>query len=436
MSLKDLYQLFLKHPVISTDTRNISQGSIFFALKGENFNGNTFANDALIKGAAYAIVDEKPATPSEQIILVENVLTTLQNLGNYHRKQLQIPIIGITGTNGKTTTKELVSAVLSQKYKVAFTRGNLNNHIGVPLTLLSMNSSIEIGVVEMGANHIGEIGQLSRIAEPDYGIITNIGKAHLEGFGSFEGVIKAKTELYDFIKEKNRTLFVNIDNAILSSEAEKRKCHIIYYGSEKGHLFKANIIDSDPYLKVNIFLNNDTTESKTIKSQLIGAYNFENILVAITIGLYFKIPIDNIIEAIANYTPSNNRSQLLEKGGNTFILDYYNANPSSVEVAITNFNNLNSKGKAKVIMLGEMLELGNNSEYEHNRTIEHLAQCNFDLVYLVGKAFQNIPDNKNFKLFENSTELKEYLKRNTIENSIILLKGSRGVKMEVVLETF
>lgn len=434
MNIEDLYKVYIEHPVISTDSRNIPKGSIFFALKGEKFNGNEFALTALIKGAAFAIIDEEKFKSGVHTILVDNVLQTLQKLANYHRKKLNIPLIAITGSNGKTTTKELLYSALSTKYNVFATKGNLNNHIGVPLTLLSMENSTEIGVVEMGANHLGEIDFLCKIAEPNYGIITNIGKAHLEGFGSFEGVIKAKTELYRFIDKSNGTIFFNSDNDILLDETLKISCKTIAYGSEKKDNYcSGEIYPSDSFLRFSIKQNTSKDSSdEIIDTHLIGNYNFENALAACAISLYFQVPVETIKSGIAKYMPVNNRSQLVNISSNKLLLDYYNANPSSVEAAISNFDLIETLLN-KVVILGDMFELGDQSDVEHEKILTILKTKNFDTVYLVGERFAKIKDNP-FKTFENATDLKNYLGKNKIASSYILIKGSRGVKLEIVAE--
>jgi UDP-N-acetylmuramoyl-tripeptide--D-alanyl-D-alanine ligase len=437
MLIEDLYKLFKQNPVICTDSRNILPGCMFFALKGNNFNGNCYAEEALNKGASYSIIDEQEFKKNNNYVLVDNVLVTLQKLANYHRKQLNIPIIAITGTNGKTTTKELITAVLSKKYKVTATAGNLNNHIGVPVTLLSMNESSEIGVVEMGANHLNEINELCTIAEPGFGLITNIGKAHLEGFGSFRGVIKAKTELYKYLDKSNGEIFYNAENPVLIKPLNKLTCQKIAYGVSIRSLFSTRSVLSDPYLNFEMVLNEQSNTSGNIfvQTQLIGFYNLENVLAAIRIGIYFNVPTKEIISAIKEYIPTNFRSQFKEAGSNQLLLDFYNANPSSMEVAIDNFKNISVGNRKKVIVLGEMLELGVESKKEHLKLLQLLESSGFKDVFLVGKGFRSI-DPIHFKYFDNSDLLKEYLDSYKIENSFILIKGSRGVKLEKILDCF
>lgn len=423
---EEIYQLFGENPVICTDTRKIEENCIFFALKGENFNGNKFAGTALEKGAGFAIIDEKEFLISDKTILVENVLQTLKDLANLHRKKLGIPILAITGTNGKTTTKELTSAVLSQKYKVSFTEGNLNNHIGVPLTLLKMNSETQFGVVEMGANHPGEIADLCVIAEPDFGLITNIGKAHLEGFGSFEGVVKTKSELYHYIKSKNGTVFYNHDNPILSELTEDIKNKISYGNANAG--FTGELIYLPPFvhLKANfkkgvLYLNTNLT----------GDYNFENILAAACIGNYFEVDPLLIQKALKEYYPQNNRSQLITKNGLKIIMDAYNANPTSMHASIKSF--LSDISDIHYLILGDMLELGDYSRQEHIAILELLKNYPLAHVFTAGKNFLEISENYNCQSFLNVELLCDFLQKNPITGGNILIKGSRGIQLEKVL---
>ena len=415
MNIGDLYKLYITHGLVDTDTRNIRKNTMFFALKGETFNGNKFAEEAIANGASYAVVDEAVYKTSEKIILVDDVLQTLQELANYHRNQLKLPIIALTGSNGKTTTKELINAVLSTKYKTTATVGNLNNHIGVPLTLLSMNSNTEIGIVEMGANHHKEIEFLSEIANPDFGYITNFGSAHLEGFGSLEGVVKAKSELYDFLREHKKKVFVNSNDA-KQVELTKGMESILFVKEMK-------LVDADPFVKLSY-------KGQVVKSNLIGAYNFANLSAAITIGEYFNVSTKQIKEAIEHYVPSNNRSQVINTEKNKIILDAYNANPTSMKAALESFKDL--KATQKTIILGDMFELGEYSFLEH-QTIANLAQgFNIDTIFLVGKNFYKTTTT-NIK-FETFDQLIEYLKTNPIENSTILIKGSRGMALERIVE--
>ena len=415
MKIQNIYTLYSKHFLVDTDTRKIRENSIYFALKGENFNGNKFAKEALNKGASYAIIDEKKYI-STNTILVNNVLETLQQLANYHRDQLAIPIIGLTGSNGKTTTKELINSVLVKKYKTTATIGNLNNHIGVPLTLLSMTPETEIGIVEMGANHHKEIDFLCSLAEPDYGYITNFGKAHLEGFGSVEGVIEAKSELYNYCKENNKTVFVNPSDKIQISKS--KGINTIFFDTDNLKFTEVN-----PFVKLS-YKNN------SIQSNLIGKYNFNNIAAAITIGSYFKVNDQLIKEAIEEYIPTNNRSQIIQKGRNKIILDAYNANPTSVKAALENFSLLTDKNK--IVVLGDMFELGKDSEYEHQSISDLCEALKFETVLLVGESFhQAKTKNKTFNSFK---ELKTYVEMNKISNSTILIKGSRGMALERLLD--
>jgi UDP-N-acetylmuramoyl-tripeptide--D-alanyl-D-alanine ligase len=424
---EEIYQLFKKNPVISTDTRKIEENCIFFALKGDNFDGNKFAGNALEKGAGFAIIDEKEYLVSEKTILVENVLQTLKDLANLHRKKLGIPILAITGSNGKTTTKELTSAVLSQKYKVSFTEGNLNNHIGVPLTLLKMNQETQFGIVEMGANHPGEIADLCIIAEPDFGIITNIGKAHLEGFGSFEGVIKTKSELYHYIKSKEGIVFYNHDNPILS-ELTSNIRNKYSYGVENSD-FTGELLTSPPFvhLKANfrkgvLYLNTNLT----------GDYNFENIMAAACIGNYFDVDPLLIQKALKDYYPQNNRSQLINKNGLKIIMDAYNANPTSMQASIKSF--LSNVSENSYLILGDMLELGIYSKQEHVAILELLKTYQSTRVLTVGQNFMEVAENYNCQSFLNVGLLCEFLQQSPITGGDVLIKGSRGIQLEKALD--
>ena len=416
MKIANLYKLYCQHFLVDTDTRNIRKNTLFFALKGDNFNGNSFAEEALKLGASFAIVDEEAYETKENIILVNNVLETLQQLANYHRRHLKIPIIGLTGSNGKTTTKELIHVVLNKKHNTQATKGNLNNHIGVPLTLLSMTDKTELGVVEMGANHLKEIALLCAISEPDFGYITNFGKAHLEGFGGMEGVIKGKSELYAFLKENDKTVFVNPDDEI---QVEKtQEINTINFKVEALRFSEAN-----PFVKLSY--NNNT-----IQSNLIGTYNYSNIAAAITIGAYFKVSDEAIKEAIESYVPKNNRSQIIETKNNKIILDAYNANPSSMKVALENFSAINAE--TKVVILGDMFELGDESLQEHQAIVDLAISLNFETTFFVGENFNQIKtDAHQFKTYEL---LEDYIKKNPLENQSILIKGSRGMRLERVLD--
>ncbi|SFS71846.1 UDP-N-acetylmuramoyl-tripeptide--D-alanyl-D-alanine ligase [Lutibacter maritimus] len=419
MKIDQLYKLFEESYLIDTDTRKIREGSLFFALKGENFNGNSFAISALENGAKFAIIDELKYHTHPNTILVPNVLETLQSLANFHRKKLNIPIIALTGSNGKTTSKELINAVLSKKYKTTATVGNLNNHIGVPLTLLSITSTTDIGIIEMGANHLKEIETLCKIAEPNFGYITNFGKAHLEGFGSVEGVIKAKSELYDFLRENDGIAFVNYDDPIQIIQSEK--INSIKFNNEIIQFIEAN-----PFVKV-LFKNTE------IESNLIGKYNFNNIAAAISIGNYFNVSLNKIKEGIENYTPSNNRSQIIERGTNKIILDAYNANPSSMSAALENFNQL--KASKKVVFLGDMFELGSESLIEHQKIADLVSSYNFNEVYLIGKAFSTTSA-KNAFIYDSFEAFKTSTLTLNISHATILIKGSRGMALERILDFF
>ena len=427
MSIKQLYQIFLKCGNICTDTRKIVNNSLFFAIHGENFNANQFAKTAIDNGCSYAVVDDEKFVLNEKFILVEDTLKTLQELAIYHRQQFKIPFIGITGTNGKTTTKELIAAVLSKKYNVLYTKGNLNNHIGVPLTILSVNQNTEIAVIEMGANHPGEIALLCKISHPDYGIITNIGKAHLEGFGSIEGVAKTKKELYDFIKNLQGKVFVCSDNEFLMNSSEK--IERVTYGVSSESSCRGEIIESNPLLKVKWLNNNSSIE---IPTNLFGFYNFENIMAAICIGSYFKVDEKNIVKAIEEYIPSNNRSQIIKTSSNTIIMDAYNANPTSMDASIKNFIHVDAENKFMII--GDMRELGNDALVEHEKILNLIESSGIKNVILVGNVFSSINKNNNIKAFVNSDEALEYLKKINPSNNYFLIKGSRGIKLEKVLE--
>ena len=415
MKIKDIYNLYSKYFLVDTDTRKIRKNTVFFALRGENFNGNEFAEKALKLGASYAIVDEKKHNANKNIILVNDVLKTLQKLANYHRTVLKTTIIGITGSNGKTTTKELIHKVLSKKYKITATKGNLNNHIGVPLTLLSMTPETEIGIIEMGANHQKEIEFLCTICEPDFGYVTNFGKAHVEGFKGIEGVIKGKSELYQYLEKNNKTTFINPKDAI---QVEKTKnMHSISFQTR----FK--FIEVNPFVKLSY-------KDDTIQSHLIGKYNYTNIAIACTIGHYFKVSDADIKKGIESYIPDNNRSQIIKKKSNTIILDAYNANPSSMKAALDTFKSIDTK--SKTVILGDMFELGTTSLKEHKSVMNLVKKLNFDKAYFVGDHFyQTKSENNIFKTFE---ELFEYLKNNPLKNQSILIKGSRGMGLERLLD--
>ncbi len=416
MEIEKIYAHYKQSYLVDTDTRKIRKGSLFFALKGENFDGNTFANKAIELGASYAIIDDENYQ-SDRTILVENVLETLQELATYHRKQLGIPILSITGSNGKTTTKELVNAVLSKKYKVVATKGNLNNHIGVPLTLLSMQPDTEFGIVEMGANHLEEISALCRITQPNYAYITNFGKAHLEGFGGVEGVIKGKTELYDYIRKTDGICFVNGEDTIQLKKSQNLKSHLLIDETE--------LLQTQPYVSFRY-------KNEVFNSQIMGVYNYQNIKVALTVGTFFEVPNEAIKEAIAEYIPTNNRSQEIRKGTTRIILDAYNANPSSMEKSLQNFSKLPEK--KKIVFLGDMFELGEYSEKEHQRIYDITQQLGFTSVYLIGEHFSKVKTFGNTHKYTRFIELKEEFSSIDIQDSAILIKASRGMALEQILD--
>lgn len=423
MNIASLHQLILKGSTVCTDTRKITQNCIFFALKGENFNGNTFAKEALQNGALIAVIDEKKYQEKNSTWLCKDVLKTLQKLANYHRNYLNLPIISLTGSNGKTTSKELIHAVLSEKYNCVATKGNLNNHIGVPLTLLSMNSDTEIGIVEMGANHIGEIEVLSNIAAPDYGYITNFGKAHLEGFGSIEGIITGKTELYRYLEKSNKQVFIN-GNDKKQLELSEKMNRIVFNGEDSS--CQILLLDASQKLKVSF-------QGLRIHTQLIGAYNFSNIAAAIAIGHYFKVPKENIKKALESYTPQMNRSQMIKKNGHQIILDAYNANPTSMMAAILNFKD--SIGINKVLILGDMFELGTEASTEHQNIVSYLESNPIGKVFLVGKNFyQTKITSTQIQKFESFEDFKNILSHFPLKKSFILIKGSRGMALERTIE--
>ncbi len=433
-SIDKLYRLFKQHPTIVTDSRKVTPGCLFFALKGERFNGNDYAAQAVKEGAAYAIVDEPVEVPAGRAIQVDDVLATLQRLATHHRRQFYIPVLAITGSNGKTTTKELVSAVLESHYPTHFTKGNLNNHIGVPLTLLEMTPKTEVAVVEMGANHLGDIDFLCRIAEPTHGLITNVGKAHLEGFGSFEGVKQTKSELYRYLTERNGLVFINMDEPHLTELAGGNRLKLFYKKSEMpdaDHVpFEVKLVAEEPFLEV-AFLD-ENGQLALAKSQLIGRYNFDNIMTAVVIGKYFKVPAAKIVAAIESYVPSNNRSQLKTIGTNTFILDAYNANPTSMKMALQSFSKM--PARHKVAILGAMKELGKYSDDEHMALAELAIVCGFDQVVLVGEEFRQAAQATGAAFFENTAQLKHWYSSQVFEETHFLMKGSRSVGLEGMLE--
>lgn len=423
MKIPELHQLFLKSTGISTDSRDIQPGSIFFALKGENFNGNKFALQALEKGASQCVVDEI-IEPHPNLIAVGDSLQSLQELARFHREFLKIPIIALTGSNGKTTTKELLNAVLSKKYKTLATKGNLNNHIGVPLTLLSMDRGTEMGIVEMGANHPGEIAALCKIALPDFGYITNFGKAHLEGFGGMEGVIKAKSELYDSLKGRNKLIFINSDDETQVKKSAGSKIFSIGESNEPDCLIR--FVEADPYVKILV-------EEEVISSHLVGKYNTKNLAASIGIGSYFGVDLKNIKKAIEEYVPANNRSQILQKNNNQIILDAYNANPTSIAAALESFSAMNAD--EKIVILGDMFEVGKDSAREHQVVVNSIEDYGFDKAFLCGRAFaQTKTSASRIFLFKNFEDLKARLEKEKFHRAHILIKASRGMALERVLE--
>ena len=433
--IANIYNKFRTCKGFSTDTRKIEKGQMFFCLKGANFNGNKFAVDALEKGAKFVVIDEQEYLSDKRMILVDDVLKCMQRLANYQRKQFDIPVLGITGTNGKTTTKELVNAVLSRKYKTHATVGNFNNHIGVPITLLSMPDDTEFAIIEMGANHIGEIEELCQITEPDFGIITSIGKAHLEGFGDLQGVITAKNELYKSIIKADGNLFVNADNELLidlSTNADRKT-----YG-------QSNEADTEGKLLVKEAFVGVSWNGNEIISQLVGSYNFDNMMAAICVGESFGVAEEDIVAALREYTPQNQRSQLLITEKNKIVVDAYNANPTSMAAALDSFQL--AEANSKLLILGDMLELGKESQFEHMSIVARLKEMYpvgifaklknryFEDVILVGPEFLGVAKDSGFRCFEKNTEALEYLKENPVKGKLILLKGSRGIALEVLLE--
>lgn len=421
MSIEQLYTLYRQHPSVETDTRKLKPGDLFFALKGENFNGNRFAAQALEQGAAYAVIDEKEFEIPGKTFLVDNVLAALQHLALHHRKQYKVPFIAITGSNGKTTTKELIHAVLSSSYKTYTTVGNLNNHIGIPLTLLAIRDDVQMAVIEMGANHQKEIEGYCNYALPTHGLITNVGKAHLEGFGGEEGVKKGKGELYDHLRANGGTAFVMWDYDYLREMSQGIPV-LIKYGTHDADI-EGHVKISEPFLQVEITKGNGTG---VISTELVGGYNLPNVLAAVAIGNVFSIPFEKIKTAIEQYRPSNSRSQLLKQGTNTIILDAYNANPSSMRLAIENFARL--QANSKVLVLGGMAELGAGSLAEHQAIVDLIRQHTWTAVVLVGGDFLKI--NHPFTSFENSAQAKEWLRQQGYENTHLLVKGSRAMQME------
>lgn len=425
--IENLYKIYLKHPHVQTDTRRLKEGEIFFALKGPNFNGNTFAAKALAMGASAVIIDEDQEIKDDRIFLVEDALTTLQNLALHHRKQFNIPFLAITGSNGKTTTKELVSAVLATHFKTSTTQGNLNNHIGVPLTILSIPADAEIAVIEMGANHQKEIASYCAYTLPNYGLITNCGKAHLEGFGGIEGVRKGKGELFDHLRLNGGTAFVMWDYDYFHSMCSGIS-NIITYGLKNADI-TGKVNSSEPFLQIEL-----TSGSKigSLNTNLVGDYNLPNVLAAVAIGQYFNVPEEKIRQAIENYFPNNSRSQLISRNGNTFVLDAYNANPTSMRAAIENF--AKQPNPSKYVCIGGMMELGEESIAEHQGIVNLLKQYTWAGVLLVGGDFSKV--DHHYLFLPDSNTAMEWLKSKSITNGMFLIKGSRSMKMETLMQAF
>ena len=429
MDISGLYHLYTRHPHIVTDSRRIVKDSIFFGLRGERFNGNLFAGKALENGSCLAVVDDPKVVKDERYMLVEDSLRTLQELSAYHRDRLSIPIIAITGSNGKTTTKELAAKILSQQYLVEATSGNLNNHIGVPLTLLGMDSATEVGIVEMGANHPGEIALLCRLARPDYGLITNIGQAHLEGFGNMEGVKMAKGELYKHLGENGGLIFCNEGDRVLHEMLTGINAGVSYYGGSENAVCNGEVLSADPFLTLRLsFPDMETMEDMEVNTHLVGGYNLENILAAVAIGLHFRIRTDNIRNALEGWLPENNRSQRVETGKNILIMDAYNANPSSMMAALENFS-LQDHTR-KVLVLGDMLELGENEMRAHGEILEQIRKMDCGEVFLVGPVFASLQVPGNTMVFQSVDEMDHWLGRHPLADRLILLKGSRGIGLE------
>lgn len=430
-----IYNAILSGSSICTDSRNVVKNSLFFALKGEKFDGNDFAYDALEKGCKFAIIDNPQIYNNDKrLILVADALKTMQNIAVHHRKRFNIPFVGVTGSNGKTTTKELIQVALLKKFKTHATKGNFNNHIGVPLSLLSINDDTEIAIIEMGANHTGEIKKLCRLSKPTHGIITNIGKAHLEGFGSIDNILKTKSELYEYIKNHNGKLFVNHDDGILMKISENLPK--ITYGMSQNADYTGKIEkNNSEYLKISFSEKVNPCKKWVVNTNLVGTYNFQNVMAAICISSFFGVKNDDIKKAIETYTPSNNRSQLIRKNSNTIILDAYNANPSSMKIAVENFSSTELSNK--VLILGDMLELGEEAKNEHLEILNEALKSEYSKIYLVGKEFLSVAKDQKEKeilYFSDTTEIIDWLIQNPLKNSSILIKGSRGIQLEKILD--
>ena len=424
-TIEKIYKLYKTAYTVTTDSRTITQGCVFVALKGEHFDGNDFALNVAEEGiAACVIADRKDLPQHERLFVVEDSLKALQELANYHRKQLDTPIIGITGTNGKTTTKELVSAVLAKKYNILFTQGNFNNQLGVPLTLLRIKPDTELAVIEMGASHPRDINELTGIGEPNYGMITNIGRAHLRDFGGYEGVIKTKNEMYQYIAAQKGLLFVNKDNELLMDLS--KSINKVTYGTSNDADIQGKLLSANPYLSVE-------WNGKKIDTQLVGDYNFENVMAAICIGTYFNVAANDIVEALSSYRPTNNRSQVIETARNRVVMDAYNANPTSMAHSIKNFRNICKSDN--LLILGDMRELGNESEQEHKNILELLKELRFENVYLVGEEFQRVAENSKFSTFINVEELAQYLQQHPVSGRDILVKGSNSIHLNKIIDS-
>lgn len=433
MEIAKLYELYRKHPVICTDSRKITEGCIYISLKGETFDGNSFALEALEKGAAYSIIDSEALPNTDKLLKVDDGLKTLQDLAAYHRHQFEIPVIGVTGSNGKTTTKELMLSVLSEKYNVLATVGNFNNHIGVPLTLFNLRQDHDIAIIEMGASQQGEIKELCDIANPNYALITNIGKAHLETMGGLPGVLKTKTELFDYIRSNGGELLVHSCDKLLAENVNGKEA--FFYGALPTDNVQGRIVRDGNYVSVQWKRKEDKRlidDVPVVKTALTGVYNLPNIMAAVATGIVFGLSDEEIARGISGYEPSNNRSEVKQKGSNTFILDAYNANPSSMDVAITNL--ISSDGESHSVILGEMLEVGPTSATEHKNICMRLAMLNLDTVCVVGKEFLRFKENFPFNFFKNVDELNGWLKNHPFENQTVLIKGSRGNKLEKAAE--
>jgi len=429
VEISALYEAFLRYPLAVTDSRAAVPGSLFFALKGARFDGNRFAAEALCKGSVMAVIDDPSYRKDERYVLVDNVLDSLQKLAVFHRKQMKARIIAVTGTNGKTTTKELIKACLSKRYHAAGTEGNLNNHIGVPLTLLRLKYNDETAVIEIGANHPQEITMLCNIADPDDGIITNIGRAHIEGFGSFEGVRKAKGELYDYLAGRRKTIFVNGNDPVLAQMAVSFPGNVFYYGDHRNTVVSGKVIKMDPFMSFDLFFPGK--EILRVNTQITGRYNFDNFLAAACISTVFNVSQTDILQAFETYKPGNMRSQLLETQSNLVFLDSYNANPSSVGAAVASFVEL--PATCRVIILGEMLELGSHSVSEHKAILRLIDTCDVNHVFLVGPVFKKMKVSGKYSLFNDSDELAVYLREHPVAGSSILVKGSRLMALEKVV---